>query len=1048
MNILRNSSMKVGAALLCALLGSAVANTLWAQSPPPPVPPAGAASTNAAGSSVTDTNAANPEEIQLSFQGANIDMVVQWLSQQTGKSVMKHPQAQCQLTITSSKKVPVRQAIDLVYKALALEGYTAIESANLIQIVKEGQEPKMAPELLSASATNVPDGRQRLVKMFPLAHAQASDLRERVRVVLSEKGTVDVDDRGNQLIVTDYNDNLRLLTVLMKELDVTASSDFTLQVYPLKFGEAEDIGNLISMILNAQSPPPPTPGRPGSSSSRSSSSSPSMAMVIGGMSDSGSSSSGSGGSGGGALPPSQQVRIWSDKTANRLIVSSPRSKLPEIERLIGVLDTRKPEDVSVRVLPLKNMNALDLIKQIGPLYKSMSGKSLKEMIELSADDQSNSLIVLSSEANFRNIERLVRTLDTEGAQEKITRTFSLKNADAQDVAKQIQDLSQDSSVQARYIYFFDSAPAGKNKKPTVVADRRRNAVIVQAPPLQMDDIEKMIDQLDAPVSDGSLAPQIFPLKYVSAVDMEEVLNELFLKRQQQRSYFDDYYSFFYGGSSQNNAGSDVGRLYGKVRITSEPNANVIIVTANSRENLVVVGDMIRQLDAPSESGDSTFWRRLKFAKADAVAKSLNILFAKTGSPGLGAPTQQQQQRGAPPPGGQQQNQASSPQSGFDLEQDAREDAYYPWLGGSPDNSRSASGRLARPPSELIDRIRVVPDLPSNSLLISANVHFLPQILKLIEDMDSPPDQVLIEARIIEVASDFMDKLGVRWSPDGSSFTPDDLDNGIVVKTSTDYKQGFGGKTIVNNPGTAFPAPDAATSANLLASIRSGVVSSTISLDFLIQFLKKTTDATVLAEPQINIRDNETGRLFVGQQVPIQTASQNSGSIGLSQTFAYKNVGVILEVTPHINNSGDVELKIHAESSTVVPGVTVLGGAVFDTRTFRTDLRARNGQTLVLGGIIQKQLSDTLRKTPVLGNIPGLGWAFKKKDKTSREVELMVFLRPKVVRTEEEALELMNEIDRKTPLLKRWQSETPPTAEDHMDKLDEQQKKTEEEKPKK
>jgi general secretion pathway protein D len=281
--------------------------------------------------------------------------------------------------------------------------------------------------------------------------------------------------------------------------------------------------------------------------------------------------------------------------------------------------------------------------------------------------------------------------------------------------------------------------------------------------------------------------------------------------------------------------------------------------------------------------------------------------------------------------------------------------------------------------------------------------------------------VLIEARLVEVSSDFLEKLGVRWSPDGTTFTADDLDNSAVIHAGGEYKAGFGGKTTVNNPGTAFPA-SAVAPANLLAMIKSGVVDSTISLDFLVQFLRKNTDATVLAEPQINSRDYETGHLFVGQRVPVQTQQQDSGANGLRTAFEYRDVGVILEVTPHINNAGDVALKVHAESSTVVPGVTVLGAAVFDTRTFRTDLRAKNGETLVLGGIIQRQNSDTLRKTPILGDLPLVGWAFKKKDKTSREVELMVFLRPKVVRSSQDARDLMEELGKRAPLVKQWQEE--------------------------
>ena len=168
-----------------------------------------------------------------------------------------------------------------------------------------------------------------------------------------------------------------------------------------------------------------------------------------------------------------------------------------------------------------------------------------------------------------------------------------------------------------------------------------------------------------------------------------------------------------------------------------------------------------------------------------------------------------------------------------------------------------------------------------------------------------------------------------------------------------------------------------------------------------------------------------GRLFVGQRVPTLTAQNNPALGGSTQNFEYQNVGVILEVTPHINASGEVHLKIHVESSTVVPGQLVLGTVVIDTRNFRTDLTAKDGQTLVLGGIIQKQISDTLRKTPILGDIPGIGWAFKKKDKITHEVELMVFLRPKIVRSTESADELLREIDRKAPLLKKWQEDSQP-----------------------
>jgi type II secretory pathway component GspD/PulD (secretin) len=454
------------------------------------------------------------DQIQISFQGANIDMVVQWLAQTTGKTVVKHPQVQCQLTITSSKKVSTREAINIVYRALALEGYSAVESTKSIMIVPEGKEPRMSPEVVGSSQKEIPEGHRRLTKVFNLQHVQATEMQDRIRTALTDKATVNISGPF-QIVITDYNDNLRVV------------------------GE-----------------------------------------------------------------------------------------------LIDALDSDRPQDMAVRVIALKNIGAQDLAKELAPLYQKMGVKSPQDAIDVAADDRANALMVFSSQSSFDALQQIISLLDTDFAQEKTMETFPLKNADAQDVAKQLQDLAQNQAVSARY-YFYQGSGNDNTKKMTVVADRRRNAIVVQAPPAQMEGIRKMVAELDEAVSDDSLAPRIFRLKYVSAVDIEDVLNELFLKKTQQRSYFD-----YFSDEPQTTADRDVGRLYGKVRITSEPYANAIIVTSNSKENLAVVEDVLRQLDAPSEAGESTLRLGLKYSKAATVANSLNILFAKNGSPPLRPSSQQ------------------------------------------------------------------------------------------------------------------------------------------------------------------------------------------------------------------------------------------------------------------------------------------------------------------------------------------------------------------------------------------------------------------------
>jgi type II secretion system protein D len=881
--------------------------------------PTAVASTNAPDGS---TNAPEAEAkklptdlIQLSFQNMQIDQVLQWLSENTGKSVVKHPQAHSQLTIVSAKKVTRQEAVTMVYRALGMEGFTAIESANSILIVPAEQESKMnlSPEFLGPTNAVIPGGRQRLYKVFALQHLPAADVTEKVKTVLSKDAVVVTDDRANLLIVTDYNDNLAAADGLLKALDV-----------------------------------------------------------------------------------------------------------------------EKNDDVIVRAINLKNVDAQELSKQLQPLYQKLTGKQSKELIEVSASQTGNTLMVLSSAANFKEIEKFANSLDTSDAQEKIMRTFDLKNADAQDVTKQLQDLGKDQGNNGspfRYIYFGGGQNDKDTKKVSFVADRRRNAIVVQAPPAAMDGIADTIAALDEPIKDNNLAPRIVPVENVSAGDIEDVLNELFLKKTTQRSYYD-----FFNDEPQQTPDRDVGRLYGKVRITSEAAANVLIITANSQENLDAVIAVIKELDKPSSAGDTTYHIRLNFGNAQKIANRINILFAKNGSQALRPANQQNPNGPNPQPQQQQQQPQGTPQADdFSLEQVVKEDPYYSWLGGTPDatgRNSSSDKSTERPVSDLVGRVRVVPDEASSSLLVTANVHLFTQVSKMIEEMDVPPAQVLVDVRLVQISADYIDQIGVRYSPNGSQvFSGADYQNSLMPSLSGNYQKGFGGNTIVN--GTGGSGTNAvSTMASALTSLRSGVLSGTINVDFLIQFLHEKADATVISEPQLDISDNDLGKLFVGQSIAIPTGSVSPSVGGSSSTIAYRNVGVIVEVEPHINETGDVQLRVRAESSTVDPN-QIDSAPVIDAAQFRTEMTARAGETVVLGGIIQKQLSDTIYKTPLLGDIPGLKYLFSKHDKSLKRTELLVFLRPKVVRTPEQARRLLEETRKTMGLIReaeKKEEKNPPKDE--------------------
>lgn len=898
-----------------------------------------------------------PEEIQLSFSNADINVIVKWLAETTGKAIIKHKQVNVKINVLSSKKIPRAEAIRLVYRALALEGFSAIENRDVIMIVPEAMEAKVSPELVNGGdVTGVMGGKQMMIKFFDLEHARAVDLKEKLKAVLSDKSKLEVDDRANKIIVTDYAENVHFLEELIRELDVPRASDSIVRVFPLRHTEAEDLAKLIGAVFGAQSGSGAPTGAP-------------VPAVAGSTSSSG-------------------VTIMPDKTSNRLVVLAAKEKMTEVESLIETLDTEKPADVAVRTIQLANVDSEELVRELRRMYQRLSGSSLKEVIEIASNYRSNSLIVLSSQANFEAIQTLVESLDTEDAQQRAMEVFPLKYADAEDMAEKLEELHDANSSRNRYggFFFFGGSSRQNRGEVRFVAVRRRNEVIAIGAPGDLERLKPMVEMLDQPAGDDNLAPRIYPLKFVSSADITEVLNELFVKKMDDRPYwYDD------GDNSD-----EVGRLFGKVRIADEPTSNSIIVTTNSLENFSVIEKVLQQLDVRNEENEATLTMQLRFASAMNIANNLNILFAQPGAP----QRRPRQQQNRPQQQRSNQNMLASNQS-FELEDEQEEEGFFPWLGGQP-QQRNRDGRVERPVSDLVGKVRVVPDTRTNALMVTTSPHFFPQVLSIVNDLDVPTPQVLIEATILQITRDDRERLGVRWSPNGGIvFEEDDLDDSLLGTGAVTYTETFVGSTLAN-------------------STRTGILDGMVNLDLLIQFLEKNTEARVRAEPRINIADNERGKLFVGSRIPFISNSLRTTEGGENVSFEYVDVGVILEVTPHINSEGVVTLGIRVEASQVREGETLFGGAIIDTRNYKTEVTVDDGRTIVLGGLIQSEESSVTRKFPILGDIPFLGRLFRKDDTVVRDVELIVFLKPSVTRDREEVQRQLQQQLEKTPGVLEWE----------------------------
>jgi general secretion pathway protein D len=250
-------------------------------------------------------------------------------------------------------------------------------------------------------------------------------------------------------------------------------------------------------------------------------------------------------------------------------------------------------------------------------------------------------------------------------------------------------------------------------------------------------------------------------------------------------------------------------------------------------------------------------------------------------------------------------------------------------------------------------------------------------------LDKPGRQVLLSAIVAEVSNEDAKSFGVRWS--SQPLTPTQDDNAISIGTDASGTR--------NNWATSL--------------FDTSVINANMDLNVLLQALAQKTDVSILSEPRIFTSDNQEAEFFDGQDIPFVTDSQTNTQGNLVQSFDYKAVGIQLRIRPRITVKRDVDLKVNLELSSIVPGETLFGGFVVDRRETTTQLIVKNGQTIVISGILRTEDSDVIRKVPILGDIPLLGWLFKSKERTKTNTELLVFITPIVVDNTDES-DVINE----------------------------------------
>nr|WP_238984996.1 type II secretion system secretin GspD [Candidatus Glomeribacter gigasporarum] len=423
----------------------------------------------------------------------------------------------------------------------------------------------------------------------------------------------------------------------------------------------------------------------------------------------------------------------------------------------------------------------------------------------------------------------------------------------------------------------------------------------------------------------------------------------------------------------------------RISVQADPRTNAVLLRASSAARLQAAKKLIAKLDTPTREPGNIHVVSLRHASAVQLAKTLRGVLGK-GS-GTGAALATSGEEGGKPgilalpplPTGAQKDGLSGGPDGL---------AKLAGLAGLAGESKDASMDAA--PGGVIQA-----DPATNSLVITAPDPVYRNLRRVIDQLDQRRAQIYIESLIVEISSSDIARFGIQWQ---FLLGRDNVYAGTNLGETPGtniigLSQGLNQLAQGNPSGLTPPAPGLN-----IGYLRN--FGKLFGLGGLLQALSALGSANVLSTPTMVTLDNETAKMLVGQNVPILVGSyaqQGGGTSGTPfQTFDRKDVGIVLNIKPQITEGGVIQLKIYQEDSNISSPDSP-SGVILNKRFIQSTLLADDGQIVVLGGLLQDAYKDSHTKVPWLGDIPVIGGLFRYEHKNRAKTNLMVFLRPMILR---------------------------------------------------
>jgi general secretion pathway protein D len=490
---------------------------------------------------------------------------------------------------------------------------------------------------------------------------------------------------------------------------------------------------------------------------------------------------------------------------------------------------------------------------------------------------------------------------------------------------------------------------------TISAYPQNNTLVITDYADNLRRIQRIIESIDTPATSDV---EIIPLKHGLAMEIATVVNRV----------LDE------GARAAGQAG-DAGQ---RISVLAEPRTNALILRAPSPARLALAKNLIGQLDKPALTPGNINVVYLRNAEAIRLAPLLRAI--------IGSDPSFVPQQAA---GGLSGGTGAQPGIPVQPTQPGMQAGTAPGVAAIASGGAQAAGGLAG---------MIQADAATNSLIITAPEPLYRNIRTIIDKLDVRRAQVVIESLIVEVSADKAAEFGIQWQ----ALTGIN-DSGTNVIGGTNF--GGAGQNIIGAAQNIATLGQGLNIGVVRGRINIPGIGEVLNLGFLARALETKADANILSTPTIQTLDNEEARFLVGQNIPLITGAfaQSTGAGGAVnpfQTFERRDIGLQLRVKPQISEGGVVKLAIYQELSSIQNTLTAAqGGIITNKRSFESMVLVEDGNIVVLGGLIEDRTDNSRGQVPVLGDLPVVGNLFRYENRQRRKTNLLVFLRPYVVRDE-------------------------------------------------